>query len=232
MKIFKSLFLLLILACTSLLIYENIYNTPKRIFNNTLNSVVELRSTYEDDSYAYGSAVFIEEDILVSNAHTVSYKKNGVYIEFTLIEIRFAYEVDFRKVEVLKFDNDLDISILKLIDVESLDNKPISISNSENIKSGDTVYAIGNALNHGVSITQGIVSLPRVNIIYDELQRNVIRCDLTINEGNSGGALVNKYGKLIGITTFRLKDSSGVVIQGIAFCIPIEEVLEFYKLSI
>lgn len=58
-------------------------------------------------------------------------------------------------------------------------------------------------------------------------ERNVIQCDLIINEGNSGGALLDSKGRLIGITTFRLKDYSGNVIYGIAFCIPIRDVIDY-----
>ncbi|UKI50761.1 MAG: S1C family serine protease [Clostridium sp.] len=73
------------------------------------------------------------------------------------------------------------------------------------ISSGDKVYAIGNGMNHGIGINEGIISLPQVNIEYENNVRNVIQCDLIINEGNSGGALLDSKGRLIGITTFRLK---------------------------
>lgn len=64
-----------------------------------------------------------------------------------------------------------------------------------------------------------------MNIIYEEKTRAVIQCDLTIAQGNSGGALLDKKGRLVGITTFRTKDNSGNVIYGIVYCIPINIVL-------
>jgi S1-C subfamily serine protease len=82
-------------------------------------------------------------------------------------------------------------------------------------------------MNHGVSITQGIVSLPQINIEYDGKTHNAIQCDLTINEGNSGGALLDERVKLIGITTFRIKDQLGNPIYGVAFCIPVNQVTAF-----
>ena len=66
-----------------------------------------------------------------------------------------------------------------------------------------------------------------MNIDYEDNIRNVIQCDLVINEGNSGGALLNERGELIGITTFRLKDSADEIIYGIAFSIPVNLVLSY-----
>lgn len=82
-------------------------------------------------------------------------------------------------------------------------------------------------MNHSIGITQGLVSLPQVNINYEDNNRNVIQCDLIINEGKSGGALLDEKGRLIGSTTFRLRDSLGNIIYGIAFCIPINTVLDY-----
>lgn len=79
----------------------------------------------------------------------------------------------------------------------------------------------------GVGITEGIISLPEVNIVYEKVNRKVIQCDLTINDGNSGGALLNGEASLIGLTTFRLKDNSCNVIYGITFCIPIDLVITY-----
>lgn len=102
----------------------------------------------------------------------------------------------------------------------------MSIGDSNAISAGDVVYAIGNGMNHGIGISKGIVSLPLVNIKYDDSIRIVIQCNLVINEGNSG-ALLDERGRLIGITTFRLKDGSRNVIYGMAFCIPINDVIEY-----
>lgn len=82
-------------------------------------------------------------------------------------------------------------------------------------------------MNHGIGITEGVVSLPQINIEYEDTIRNVIQCDLIINEGNSGGALLDERGRLIGITTFRLKDNMGNIIYGVAFCIPINMVIDY-----
>lgn len=204
--------------------------SPQEVYSNSQYSVVELKSQTGEDIISYGSAVFIDKDgTLVSNAHMVAYKRSGIYQEFDSFQIRFCFETEYRNVSLIKYDLSQDISLLKLEDATNVPLKPIKIKENKKISSGDKVYAIGNGMNHGVGITQGIISLPEVNIEYEENIRNVIQCDLIINEGNSGGALLDEKGNLIGITTFRLKDNYGNIIYGIAFCIPLNIVMDFYN---
>lgn len=227
------IFIIFVLCVISLfLTYHFTWKLPasQEVYSNSKYSVVELKSQTGEDIISYGSAVVIDKDgILVSNAHMVAYKKSGIYQEFESFQIRFCFETEYRKVSLLKYDLTQDISFLKLEDIDNVPFKPIKIKDNKHISSGDKVYAIGNGMNHGVGITQGIVSLPEVNIEYEETIRNVIQCDLIINEGNSGGALLDERGNLIGITTFRLKDNYGNVIYGIAFCIPLNIVMDFYN---
>lgn len=204
--------------------------SPRKILSESQSSVVELKSQTGTDIITYGSAVFIKNDgTLVSNAHMVVYKKAGTYQEFETHEIRFSYETEYRKVSLIKYDVQQDIAILKLNDLSNTQFEAIETKNSSRLVSGDKVYAVGNGMNHGIGITEGIVSLPQINIEYEDTIRNVIQCDLIINEGNSGGALLDERGRLIGITTFRLKDNMGNIIYGVAFCIPINTIIEYMK---
>ena len=202
--------------------------TAEDVFKKNQNSVVELKSQTGEFLTSYGSAIFIKDDgTIVSNAHVVTYKQSGVYKEFELYEIRFSFEIDYREVTLIKYDLNRDIAILKINNTEDVKYKTIKYADSSKISSGDKVYAIGNGMNHGIGINEGIISLPQVNIEYENNVRNVIQCDLIINEGNSGGALLDSKGRLIGITTFRLKDYSGNIIYGMAFCIPIRDVIYY-----
>lgn len=215
---------------TFILCHFYIWKAPssQKVFSNAQQSVVELKSQTGEDIISYGSAVFVDNSgTLVSNAHMVAYKKSGIYKEFESFEIRFSFETEYREVSLVKYDLNKDISILKLNDITTAKFKSVDLGDSTKLSSGDKVYAIGNGMNHGLGITQGLVSLPQVYIDYEDNIRNVIQCDLVINEGNSGGALLDERGKLIGITTFRLKDYSGNIIYGIAFCIPINVVVEY-----
>lgn len=199
--------------------------TPQRIYSDNLNSVVEIKATSESVGESYGTAVFINKDgTLITNAHVVTYKNMGKWHTFDSYEIRFATESEYRAVELVKYDEQLDLSVLKLVDDCKFD--VAQIGDSDKLKAGERIYAIGNAFNFGVSITHGMVSVPLLQIEHEETLRKVILCDLTINEGNSGGALFNESGKLVGITSFRTKDDMGNVVFGVAYCIPINVVME------
>lgn len=198
------------------------------IFNISKNSVVEIMAETEDMGISYGSGVIVNKDgTIVTNAHVIIYKKLGQSCPFETISIRLIDEQDFREVDIVKYDLDLDIAVLKLTCNRNL--KAIKIGNDSNLDYGDKVYAIGNMSNYGISLTIGYIAIPHINITYNGITRNVIQCNLTISDGNSGGALIDENGKLVGITTFRLKDQSNNIIYGISYCIPINTVMEYIK---
>ena len=188
-----------------------------------------MKAFSENVGESYGTAEFITDDgCLVTNAHVVTYSSLNVTYAFDKFYIRFASDEEFIEVSLIKFNSKLDIAILQM-NPTIHKFKSMKISDSSKIKTGDKVYAIGNTANYGISMSEGIVGCPLININYNDTTRSVIQCSITIAEGNSGGALVNDNGNLIGITTFRTKDSSGNPIYGIAYCIPINTVLEYIK---
>jgi S1-C subfamily serine protease len=198
------------------------------IYNQCLYNVVEVKATSENVGESFGTGEIITEDgKIITNAHVVTYTRMGTTNVFENYYIRFSYEDDYRAVTLEKYDSELDLAVLNLDDCDDLIIKPIKTGNSDKIKSGDKVYAVGNASNYGIGIFEGMVSIPLVNIELDGLIRSVIQCDITIAAGNSGGALINEKGEVLGITTFRTKDNSGNVIYGIVYCIPINTVLQF-----
>lgn len=200
------------------------------IFDNSKNSVVELKATQEDVGTSFGTAIIISDDAdMITNAHIVTYKRLNQYYQFDKIYVRFVDEDDFREVRIIKYDLELDIAILKLNNVNR-NIHSIEIGDDSKLRSGDDIYAVGNMSNYGLSITKGNISMTHVNVAYDDIIRNVIQCNLTISDGNSGGALLNHNGELVGITTFRLKDLSGNIVYCIAYCIPINTVME-YKIN-
>lgn len=200
---------------------------PSEIYKNSLYSIVELKASTKNIGESFGTAEFIDnEGTLVTNAHVVTYMRMGVVNTFSEYFIRFATEDEYREVSLVKYDSDLDIAVLKLID-KNCRFSALKMGVSSTLKSGDSVYAIGNGVNYGLSIAQGIVGIPLLEIQYSGNIRRVIQCDLTIAEGNSGGALLDSHGRLVGITTFRTKDGMGNVVYGLAYCIPIDIVMEY-----
>ena len=195
------------------------------IFNNNIDSVVEVKASTSDVGESYGSGVIYSSDgYLITNAHVVSYTALSEIKTFDKYEIRFAKDEDYKEAEFIKMDNELDLAVLKIKD----DIKCKSISFSIDAYTyGDKVYAIGNTSNYGIGISEGIISVPEVNVIYNEISRKVIQADIDIASGNSGGALLDKKGRLIGITTFRTKDLSNNVNYGFAYSIPVRIIKEF-----
>ena len=229
---FKYFFVLLILLTGIIFRVLSFFmqtKTPEEIFDKSIQSVVELKASTEDIGESFGTGVFVKNDgTLVTNAHVVTYKEGGETYLFDNIQIRFSFEENYRKVALVKFDLEKDLAVLKLID-KNCKFKPVKFGDSSKLKAGENVYAVGNLSNVGISLTEGIISNPNINVEYNGKVRNAIQCDLTIAEGNSGGALFDEKGKLIGITTFRLKDNSKNVIYGICYQIPANEVVEYIK---
>ena len=121
-------------------------------------------------------------------------------------------------------DKDTDIAILQ-IPLGGLEG--IRIADSNALRVGDVVLAIGNPLNVGQTVTMGIVSATGRNRIGLNTFENFIQTDAAINPGNSGGALVNARGELIGINTAIFSQAVGA--QGIGFAIPISLALDIMQ---
>ncbi|WP_392566382.1 outer membrane-stress sensor serine endopeptidase DegS [Utexia brackfieldae] len=115
-------------------------------------------------------------------------------------------------------DKLVDLAVLK-IDADNLPSIPINLEREPNI--GDIVLAIGNPYNIGQTITQGIISATGRDGLSPYRRQNFIQTDASINHGNSGGALVNTLGELVGINTLSIaKNTSTEVPEGLGFAIP------------
>lgn len=116
-------------------------------------------------------------------------------------------------------DSLTDLAVLK-IRAENLSTIPQNPKRSIHV--GDVVLAIGNPYNLGQSVSQGIISATGRNAIGEAVGRqNFIQTDASINRGNSGGALINSLGELIGISTLSIGKSSNEIAEGLSFAIPI-----------
>ena len=229
-SLFISCTLLIVFITAIIAITYNSRSYIKRIYDRSLQSVVEVKAYTKDVGESFGSAVLMKSDgTLVTNAHVVTYSKLGETKAFDEISIRFANSDKYMSVTLVKYDVLRDLAVLKIKNKSLKKLKAMKTGDIKKVKSGDEVFAIGNLSNYGIGITKGHVSVPKINIIVDGNKKEAIQCDITIVSGSSGGALVNRNGKLIGITTFRTKDNLGNVIHGIGYAIPINRVLEYIK---
>ena len=229
-SLFISCTLLIVFITAIIAITYNSRSYIKRIYDRSLQSVVEVKAYTKDVGESFGSAVLMKGDgTLVTNSHVVTYSKLEETKAFDEISIRFANSDKYMSVTLVKYDALKDLAVLKIKDKSEKKVKAMNTGDIKKVKSGDEVFAIGNLSNYGIGITKGHVSVPKINIIVDGNKKEAIQCDITIVSGSSGGALVNTNGKLIGITTFRTKDNLGNVIHGIGYVIPINRVLEYIK---
>lgn len=156
-----------------------------------------------------GSGVIIRDDgYLLTNYHVIA--------GFTDIEAQLSSGRIVRAV-IIGSDPDTDLAVLK-IDETGL--PAIAIGAVDQMRVGDTVLAIGNPLGIGQSVTMGIVSATGRKRLNISTYENFIQTDAAINQGNSGGALIDDRGALIGINTAVL--SRRVEAEGISFAIPID----------
>jgi serine peptidase DegS len=156
-----------------------------------------------------GSAVIIDpEGYLVTNYHVVRQAND---IRLQLADGRIANP------EVIGVDEETDLALLKV----NLGLLPaIPLGRSDQIRIGDVVLAIGNPYGLTKTVTQGIVSATGRGALEVATFENFIQTDAAINEGNSGGALINTRGQLLGINTAVLTQDTGT--EGIGFAIPVD----------
>lgn len=160
-------------------------------------------------STSIGSAVIIDaQGYLVTNFHVLA--------GFTEIRLQLA-DGRLASPEVVGTDAETDLALLK-VDIGPL--PAIPLGRSAQLRIGDVVLAIGNPYGLSKTVTQGIVSATGRGTMGLLTFENFIQTDAAINEGNSGGALINALGQLVGINTAVLAQDTGT--EGIGFAIPVD----------
>ena len=173
---------------------------------------VDYSETYDSDDVEY------YEYKAITNAHVLDVKASSlkyvVYDGYTNREI---------EANVLGKDTTIDLAVLSFTDTVLI--VPIKIANSDNVKKGQIVLAVGNpnGYEYYSSSTMGIVSFPKRYVVENGYDLEYIQHDAAINPGNSGGSLVNINGELIGINTAKIVEDE---IDSIGFAIPSNTVLK------
>lgn len=161
-----------------------------------------------------GSGVIISPDgYILTNNHVVM-DKNGGDADEILVRLSDDTELPAR---LIGRDPKTDVAVIK---VEGINLPTAKIADSDQIKVGDIVFAIGNPLGVGLTVTSGIISATgrSIGIYGDDGYEDFIQTDAAINQGNSGGALVDIEGRLIGINSAIVSKTGGSI--GIGFAIP------------
>ena len=222
---------------------EGVYITDvSDVVDEVMPSIVSITSKTIIDSGNYGfyfyggkyttegagSGIIVSENekeiFILTNYHVV---KNTDELSVKFIDDK---SVD-AKIKGVSERNDIAIvSVEKSkLDSKTLDSiKIATLGNSNELKVGNGIIAIGNALGYGQSVTTGVVSALNREVSTDEASQDMIQIDAAINGGNSGGALLNSKGEVVGINTAKysssLTSSSSASIEGMGFAIPISDV--------
>ena len=201
-------------------IEQNVENNTERKIENTIKCVVGVSKLQQgnhfvflnnsDEKLGMGSGIILTDNgYILTNYHVVGKKYSNCYVT---LESGNVYNGT-----VVWEDSNIDLAIIK---ISASNLEYIVLGDSDNIKLADEVYAIGNpiGLEFQRTITKGIISGINRTIKIDEenYMEDLIQTDATINEGNSGGPLINVNGELIGINTVKINNA-----EGIGFAVPI-----------
>lgn len=173
-----------------------------------------------------GSGIIIDSrGYILTNLHVIKQAKD---IHVTLTGLN-PMKSKFHQARVVKIDINMDLALLKIIPDEPL---PVAkLGNSETVRLGDWVMAIGSTFGFEQTITAGIVSAKdRILNIDGIVYRGLIQTDASINQGNSGGPLVNMNGEVIGINTAIYAPNG--TFTGVGFAIPINQAKSFLNQNI
>lgn len=197
------------------------------VVNEVMPSVVSITSTIQSSNYygfgtqeseGAGSGFIVaktKDDLMIAtNNHVVS--------DATSLTVGFVDDTT-AKATVVGTDSSADLAVIsvKLSDIKDSTASKIKVAtlgSSDDLKVGEEVVAIGNALGYGQSVTTGVVSAKNREISLTDGTMNLLQTDAAINPGNSGGVLINMDGQVVGINNAKLEDTS---VEGMGYAIPI-----------
>lgn len=197
------------------------------IVDAVMPSVVSITSTIQSSSYygfgtqeseGAGSGFIIAKTkkklMIATNNHVVS--------DATSLTVGFCDDTT-ATATLVGTDSSADLAVISvnlsdIKDATASEIKVATLGSSDDLKVGETVIAIGNALGYGQSVTTGVVSAKNREVSFTDGTMTLLQTDAAINPGNSGGVLVNMSGQVIGINNAKLEDTS---VEGMGYAIPI-----------
>lgn len=181
----------------------------QEIYQKVIPSIVSIK-VYSPRSSGSGTGIIMTEDgYIVTNHHIVANHSEG----YVVLSDGSEYEA-----KLVGTDAESDLAVLK---IDAQDLTPAMFGNSEQMQVGDTVLAIGNPLGSELfgTMTEGIVSAINRDVNVDGFDMSLIQTTAALNPGNSGGALINTAGQVVGITNMKMM-SAYETIEGLGFAIP------------
>ena len=197
------------------------------VVNEVMPSLVSITSTIQSSNYygfgtqeseGAGSGFIVAKTkdslMIATNNHVVS--------DATSLTVGFVDDTT-AKATVVGTDSSADLAVIsvKIKDIKDSTASKIKVAtlgSSDDLKVGEEVVAIGNALGYGQSVTTGVVSAKNREVSLTDGTMNLLQTDAAINPGNSGGVLINMDGQVVGINNAKLEDTS---VEGMGYAIPI-----------
>lgn len=190
-------------------------------------SVVSITSTIQSSNY-YGFGTQESEGagsgfiVAKTKDNLMIATNNHVVSDATSLTVGFVDDTT-AKATVVGTDSSADLAVIsvKIKDIKDSTASKIKVAtlgSSDDLKVGEEVVAIGNALGYGQSVTTGVVSAKNREVSLTDGTMNLLQTDAAINPGNSGGVLINMDGQVVGINNAKLEDTS---VEGMGYAIPI-----------
>lgn len=213
---------------------SNYSDTAIYAANKVLPSMVSISVGYGVNYFgmtqtatATGSGVIISEDgYILTNNHVINASDSSSFYKVSdanTITVKIYGDDTEYDAKIIGTDKQTDLAVIK---IEKDGLTAAEFGDSSSVQVGEFVLAIGDPYGLDYSVTAGIISALNREMTVENTVYKVIQADCAINSGNSGGALVNSKGQVIGITTLKL---SGNGIEGVSFAIPINDTTSIYK---
>lgn len=197
------------------------------VVNEVMPSVVSITSTIQSSNY-YGFGTQESEGagsgfiVAKTKDNLMIATNNHVVSDATSLTVGFADDTT-AKATVVGTDSSADLAVIsvKIKDIKDSTASKIKVAtlgSSDDLKVGEEVVAIGNALGYGQSVTTGVVNAKNREVSLTDGTMNLLQTDAAINPGNSGGVLINMDGQVVGINNAKLEDTS---VEGMGYAIPI-----------
>ena len=197
------------------------------VVNEVMPSVVSITSTIQSSNY-YGFGTQESEGagsgfiVAKTKDNLMIATNNHVVSDATSLTVGFADDTT-AKATVVGTDSSADLAVIsvKIKDIKDSTASKIKVAtlgSSDDLKVGEEVVAIGNALGYGQSVTTGVVSAKNREVSLTDGTMNLLQTDAAITPGNSGGVLINMDGQVVGINNAKLEDTS---VEGMGYAIPI-----------
>ncbi len=226
---------------------EGVYITDvSEVVENVMPSIVAITSKTQISAGDFGPSYFRGKEYAegAGSGVIISKTDNDIMILTNNHVVEGAEELSVQFINEKSYDASIvgtsdkkDIAIISVpissIDSTTLESiKIASLGDSEKLKVGNGIIAIGNALGYGQSVTTGVVSAVNREVEADDYTNKMIQIDAAINGGNSGGALLNSKGEVVGINSLKYSSNtttSTASIEGMGFAIPISDVKDLIE---